>query len=309
MGGDVIADVDGKPTAGLTLTELVDRLRGPVGTLVRLELLRNGDTTPIELSLTREIVTVHSVAYRVEDDNVGYIKISEFDANTTAELKTAIAELSRRIPRDRLKGYILDLRNDPGGLLSQAVAVADTFLTHGDIVSLRGRHGEQQRFDAGPGDLLDGSHLIVLINGGSASAAEIVAAALQDDKRATIVGSQSFGKGSVQSIIPLGRGLGALRLTTARYYTPSGRSLQAQGVTPDVVVAQAIPPDVKTPEHPFSEAGLPGHLKSSGPEKLGSQTYIPPEAKDDRALQAALGLLRGTGSNAAIPTPQTQAKQ
>jgi carboxyl-terminal processing protease len=307
QGGDVIADVNGNPTDGLTLTQLVDRLRGAVGTTVRLELIRKGDTAPIKLSLTREIVTLHSVTHRMEGDDVGYIKISEFNDNTTTELKKAIIALSRTTSRDRLKGYILDLRNDPGGLLNQAVSVSDAFLTHGEIVSLRGRHGEHQRFDASPGDLIDGSPLIVLVNGGTASASEIVAAALQDDKRATVVGSQSFGKGSVQSIIPLGKGLGALRLTTGRYYTPSGRSLQATGVTPDIVVLQTISQTDKPPEHPISEAGLRGHLKSAGPEKMGSQNFIPREPKDDRALQEALGLLRGTVTDAAFPPPQKQA--
>ena len=306
-GGDVIARVDGRSTDGLTLAELADTLRGPAGTTVELELIRKDNTSPVDLTLTRQMITLRTVAYRPEGDDVGYIKISAFDDNTTAGLKKAIADLSRRIPRDRLKGYILDLRNDPGGLLDQAVSVSDAFLTHGEIVSLRGRHGEHQLFDASPGDLIDGSPLIVLVNGGSASASEIVAAALQDDKRATIVGSQSFGKGSVQTIVPLGKGLGALRLTTGRYYTPSGRSLQAQGITPDIVVLQTTPQADQTLQHPYSEAGLRGHLKSSGPEKDGSQTFIPSDPKDDRALQKALALLRGTVTNAAFPPSQRQA--
>ncbi len=306
-GGDVIAEVNGKSTEGLTLTQLVETLRGQPGTQVRLELTRKGDTTPIDLTLMRRIITVHSVHDRIEGDNIGYIRIAQFDDTTTGELKNAIADLSREIPKDRLKGYILDLRNNPGGLLDQAVTVSDAFLTRGEIVSIRGRDKEYQRFDATSGDLTKGSPLIVLINGGSASASEIVAGALQDQKRATVVGSQSFGKGSVQSIIPLGKGHGALRLTTGRYFTPSGRSLQAQGVTPDIVVLQTVPEAALALQHPFSEAGLRGHLKSSGPEKTGSQTFIPPDPKEDRALQEALGLLRGTVANAAFPPRQKQA--
>ena len=306
-GGDVIAQVNGNPTKELTLTQLVETLRGQPGTKVRLELTRKGDAAPIDLTLTRRIIAVHSVHDRIEGDNVGYIKIAQFDDTTTGELKNTIADLSRRIPKDRLKGYILDLRNNPGGLLDQAVSVSDAFLTRGEIVSIRGRRGEYQQFVAKRGDLIDGSPLIVLVNGGSASASEIVASALQDQKRATVVGSQSFGKGSVQSIIPLGKEYGALRLTTGRYFTPSGRSLQAQGVTPDIVVLQTVPEAERTLQHPISEAGLRGHLKSSGPEKTGSQTYIPPDPKEDRALQEALGLLRGSVANDAFPPWQKQA--
>jgi carboxyl-terminal processing protease len=305
-GGDVIAEVNGKSTAGMTLPQVADKLRGPVGTEVHLELIRKDAAAPIELTLTRQIITLHSVQAHVEGNDVGYIRISEFDDTTTDELKKAIGELSGKIPRSQLKGYILDLRNDPGGLLSQAVSVSDAFLNHGEIVSIRGRNNEYQRFDATSGDLIGGSPLIVLTNGGTASASEIVAGALQDQKRATIVGSQSFGKGSVQTIIPLGKAYGALRLTTGRYYTPSGRSLQAQGITPDIEVLQTVPQPMRALQHPFSEASLRGHLKSAGPEKSGSQTYIPPDPKDDRALQQALALLRGTVASAG-PVPQKQA--
>ena len=184
--------------------------------------------------------------------------------------------------------------------------MSDAFLTRGEIVSIRGRDKDFQQYDATPGDLIDGRPLIVLINGGSASASEIVAGALQDHKRATMVGSQSFGKGSVQTILPLGKGRGALRLTTGRYYTPFGRSLQAQGITPDIEVLQTVPQEVRAQEHPDSEAGLLGHLKSDGPEKLGSQTFVPSDPKEDRALQKALALLRGSTTSAAVPPQQKQ---
>jgi carboxyl-terminal processing protease len=224
------------------------------------------------------------------------------------DLKQAMQGFAGNIPADRLKGYIIDLRNNPGGLLDQAVRVAGAFLTSGEIVSIRGRDAsEVQHFNAAPGDLIDGKPLIVLINGGSASASEIVAGALQDQKRATIIGTRTFGKASVQTIIPLGQGNGALRLTTARYYTPSGRSLQAQGVAPDIEVLQDVPKEAADREQLRSEANLPGHLKAEGTEATGSQSYVPPDAKDDKALQTALGLLRGTIANPAFPPNATQA--
>jgi carboxyl-terminal processing protease len=239
---------------------------------------------------------------------VGYVRITQFSGRVSDDLKQAVQTLAANIPADRLKGYIIDLRNNPGGLLDQAVRVAGAFLTSGEIVSIRGREAsEVQHFNAAPGDLIDGKPLIVLINGGSASASEIVAGALQDQKRATVIGSRTFGKASVQTIIPLGQGNGALRLTTARYYTPSGHSLQAQGIAPDIEVLQDVPKEVADREHARSEANLPGHLKAEGAEQTGSQSYIPPDAKNDKALQTALGLLRGTMTNAAFPPNPQQA--
>jgi carboxyl-terminal processing protease len=193
-------------------------------------------------------------------------------------------------------------------LLDQAVRVAGAFLTSGEIVSIRGRDPDRvQRFNAAPGDIIDGKPLIVLINGGSASASEIVAGALQDNKRATILGSRSFGKASVQTIIPLGQGNGALRLTTARYYTPSGHSLQAQGIAPDIEVLQDVPKELAAQVQPRSESNLPGHLKAEGEEEKGSQAFIPREAKDDKALQTAIALIRGTETNQAFPPTPKQA--
>ena len=308
LAGDEITAIDGKATTGLPLDEVVTKLRGSVGSKVTLAITRHGKPSPFNVTLTREIIKERPVTYRAEGDNVGYIRISEFNGLVSDELKTAIDKLSAKIPAGQLKGYVLDLRNNPGGLLDQAIAVCDDFLRQGEIVSTRGRDSdENQRFDAKPGDLTHGKPLIVLINGGSASASEIVAGALQDQKRGTILGTRSFGKGSVQTIIPLGLGNGALRLTTARYYTPSGRSIQAQGIKPDIEVLEQVPKDVQSRESAISEASLPGHFKAQGQEYKGSQSYVPPDPKDDRALQTALALLRGTETNPAFPPYQNQA--
>jgi carboxyl-terminal processing protease len=204
-----------------------------------------------------------------------------------------------------VKGYVIDLRNNPGGLLDQAISVSDTFLERGEIVSTRGRDPEEtQRFNARPGDLTKGKPVIVLINGGSASASEIVAGALQDHRRATLLGTRSFGKGSVQTIIPMGSGNGALRLTTARYFTPSGRSIQAKGITPDIEVLQDVPEEIQARAavtETRGESSLRGHLQAEGDEQSGSQSYVPPDTKDDKALNMALDLIRGTKINPAFP--------
>jgi carboxyl-terminal processing protease len=309
LAGDVINEVDGALVKGLTLSQAVDKMRGAPGTQVHLEIARKGKDAPISLTLVREIIKVSAVRQQVEGDDVGYIRISQFSGRVADDLKQAVQTLSGKIPADQLKGYILDLRNNPGGLLDQAVRVAGAFLTSGEIVSVRGRDpSEVQHFNAAPGDLANGKPLIVLINGGSASASEIVAGALQDQKRATIVGTRTFGKASVQTIIPLGQGNGALRLTTARYYTPSGHSLQAQGIKPDIEALQDVPKEVADRELPVrSEANLPGHLKAEGDEATGSQSYIPADPKNDKALQMALGLLRGTVTNDAFPPNPKQA--
>jgi carboxyl-terminal processing protease len=307
LAGDVITRVDDQPVKGLALDTVVGKLRGPVGSQVKLEISRKDASEPIRVTLTRETIKIQSVKDRVEGDDVGYIRITQFNDPTTDELKVALKDLANKIPE--AKGYILDLRNNPGGLLDQAVSVSDTFLKQGEIVSIRGRApDESQRFDAKSGDLIHGKPLIVLINGGTASAAEIVSGALQDHKRATILGTRSFGKGSVQTIVPLGDGNGALRLTTARYYTPSGRSIQAQGITPDIMVSEQVPEDIAARITSVSEASLRGHLRATGAEEKGSQSYVPPDAKDDRALQTALALLRGTETNPAFPPNSTQAR-
>jgi carboxyl-terminal processing protease len=309
LAGDIINQVDGAPVKGLTLSEAVDKMRGTPGTEVRLEIVRKGKEAPLNLTLVREVIKVSAVRQQAEGDDVGYIRITQFSGRVADDLKQAVQTLSGKIPADRLKGYVLDLRNNPGGLLDQAVRVAGAFLISGEIVSVRGRDpSEVQRFNAAPGDLIDGKPLIVLINGGSASASEIVAGALQDQKRATIIGTRTFGKASVQTIIPLGQGNGALRLTTARYYTPSGHSLQAQGVAPDIEVLQDVPKEVADQQaQTRSEANLPGHLKAEGDEQTGSQSYVPPDPNNDKALQMALGLLRGTETNPAFPPNPKQA--
>ena len=241
-----------------------------------------------------------------EEGQVGYIRITSFNEQTFDGLKNAIDKIQADIGKDKVQGYIIDLRNDPGGLLDQAIAVSDAFLNQGEIVSTRGRHADEtQRYNAHAGDLIEGKPIIVLVNGGSASASEIVAGALQDHRRATILGTRSFGKGSVQTIIPLGAN-GALRLTTARYYTPSGASIQAKGIVPDIEVTQPLPPDLAADASQVEskgEASLKGHLavQDGGKEATGSSAYVPPEAKDDKQLQYALDLLRGLQSNAAFP--------
>jgi len=241
---------------------------------------------------------------KVEGGDVGYIRITQFTEQTTDGLRTAITQITNQIPNDKLKGYVIDLRNNPGGLLDQAVSVSGAFLDHGEIVSTRGRDPEEtERFNARSGDLTKGKPVIVLINGGSASASEIVAGALQDQRRATLVGTRSFGKGSVQTIIPLGSGNGALRLTTARYFTPSGRSIQAKGISPDIEVLQDVPEEVRAVSmiEIEGESSLRGHLKGEGAEEAGSQSYVPADEKDDKALAMALELLRGTKTNPAFP--------
>jgi carboxyl-terminal processing protease len=247
------------------------------------------------------------VRSRVEADDIAYIRVTTFNEQTTEGLKKSIADLQGQIG-DKLKGYIIDLRNNPGGLLEEAVTVSDSFLDRGEIVSTRGRNAEEtQRRTAHPGDLTKGKPVIVLINGGSASASEIVAGALQDHKRATLIGTRSFGKGSVQTIIPLGSGNGALRLTTARYYTPSGRSIQAKGIVPDIEVLQDVPDELKSRTDTKGEASLRGHLKNGTDEKTGSQSYVPPDAKDDKALKTADDLLHGIKSSATAPATSDKA--
>jgi carboxyl-terminal processing protease len=301
MANDYITHIDDEPVQGLTLNQAVDKMRGPVNTSIKLRIMRKGQDKPVEMTLTRDVIKVLSVRSHSEGDDVGYIRITQFTEQTTEGLKKAIADLTAQ-DGDKLKGFVIDLRNNPGGLLDQAIAVCDAFLERGEIVSTRGRNADEiQRFSAKPGDLTKGKPVIVLINGGSASASEIVAGAMQDHKRATILGTRSFGKGSVQTIIPLGSGNGALRLTTARYFTPSGHSIQAKGIVPDIEVLQDVPDDLKVRTDTKGEASLRGHLKAEGEEETGSQAYVPPDAKDDKALHAALGLIRGEQKNAAFP--------
>jgi carboxyl-terminal processing protease len=300
--GDIITHLDDEPVQGLTLDQAVEKMRGPEHSVIRLRITRKGAEAPIELAIARARVQLHSVRAKVEGSDVGYIRITQFTEQTTDGVRTAIRQIASQIPNDKLKGYVIDLRNNPGGLLDQAISVSGAFLERGEIVSIRGRDLETERFRARASDLTKGKPVIVLINGGSASASEIVAGALQDHRRATLVGTRSFGKGSVQTIIPLGAGNGALRLTTARYFTPSGRSIQAKGISPDIEVVQDIPEELKARTTEIEgESSLRGHLKGEGGEEAGSQSYVPADQKDDKALAMALELLRGTKTNPAFP--------
>jgi carboxyl-terminal processing protease len=235
--GDLITHLDGSPVQGLTLPEAVEKMRGPVNSDIALTIRREGQE-PFDVKLTRAIIKIQSVRSHLEGNNIGYIRVTSFNEQTDVGLNNAMKNLKQQA-NNKLIGVILDLRNNPGGLLDQAVAVSDAFLEKGEIVSTRGKRAEEaQRYNARPGDIASGLPVAVLINGGSASASEIVAGALQDHHRAVLIGTKSFGKGSVQTIIPLA-GHGAMRLTTARYYTPSGRSIQARGIDPDIVVEAA----------------------------------------------------------------------
>ena len=294
MAGDLISAIDGEAVLGLTLNQAVDKMRGPVNTAVKLTVLRGSQKEPREVKLTRAVIQIKSVRSRQEGDDIGYIRITQFSEQTFDGVKQALQKFQQDMPGDKLKGYVLDLRNNPGGLLDQSVSVSNAFLERGEIVSTRGRNADEtQRYNARPGDISKGKPVIVLINGGSASASEIVAGALQDHKRATILGTRSFGKGSVQTIIPLGQNNGALRLTTARYYTPSGRSIQAKGIDPDIQILQDVPDELKGKDETKGEASLKGHLKNGEDEKGGSQAYVPPDQSKDKQLNAALDILRG----------------
>jgi carboxyl-terminal processing protease len=296
MAGDVITAIDDEAVQGLTLNQAVDKMRGAVNSSVRLKINRKGVSDPVELKLTRDVIRIRSVRSRSEGD-VGYIRITQFNEQTFDGLKNSIDTINKDIGQDKLKGYVIDLRNNPGGLLDQAISVSDAFLEKGEIVSTRGRNADEtQRYNARAGDLTKGKPVVVLVNGGSASASEIVAGALQDHKRATIIGTRSFGKGSVQTIIPLGSN-GAVRLTTARYYTPSGRSIQAKGIEPDVQVTNDVPAELKGKDETKGEASLKGHLKNGEDEQGGSSAYVPPDPKNDKQLNFALDLLRGVKVN------------
>ncbi len=295
---DYITHIDGTQILGMTLSDAVDKMRGRVNTDVLLTVVRKGVDEPFEVKLTRDIITIKSVKYNREGD-IGYIRITSFNEQTADLLDDAIMDPTKQIGASRLRGFIVDLRNNPGGLLDQAISVSDEFMDGGEIVSTRGRHPEDtQRYNARSGDVTSGRPVIVLLNGGSASASEIVAGALQDHRRATILGTRSFGKGSVQTIIPLGSD-GALRLTTARYYTPSGRSIQAKGIDPDIVVNQT-PPEEKKTSTKTGESALPGHLAAEeGDEVAGSDSFVPKDKKDDKQLLYAIDLLNGARKDAA----------
>ena len=296
--GDFVTHIDNEAVLGLTLQEAVEKMRGPVNSNIKL-MIRRGGGDPFEVTLTRAVIRVQSVRSRVEGE-LGYVRITSFTEQTESGLKNAIDRI-RQQAGNKLKGLVLDMRNNPGGLLDQAIAVSDAFLDKGEIVSTRGRRNDEaQRFNAKPGDLLNGLPIVVLINGGSASASEIVAGALQDHRRAILLGTRSFGKGSVQTIIPMGN-QGAIRLTTARYYTPSGRSIQAQGIDPDIVVEPARLEKVDQPRA-RRESDLRGALRNDQQQGQGQPPQQPgqggeqpaaAEGTEDYQLQRAFDLLRG----------------
>lgn len=293
QAGDLISHLDGEQVLGLTLNDAVERMRGAVGTTIVLTIMREG-VEPFDVSITRDKIRIESVRHEVKGD-VGYVRITNFSEQTEAGLNKSVRELKKEIG-DNLVGFVIDLRNNPGGLLDQAVSVSDAFLERGEIVSTRGRRAETaQRFNAEPGDITGGLPVVVLINGGSASASEIVAGALQDHRRAILLGTRSFGKGSVQTIMPLGRD-GAMKLTTQRYYTPSGRSIQAKGIDPDIEVPQAKLEYLAGAGR--SEADLRGALDTDGNgKKRKPEDHGEAEAEDEKPVDyqliRAIDLIRG----------------
>ncbi|OIQ31441.1 MAG: peptidase S41 [Alphaproteobacteria bacterium MedPE-SWcel] len=289
--GDFITHVDGESLLGLSLDEAVELMRGPVGSEIIITVVREGEDEPFDISIIRDTITMTAVRARTEGDTV-VLRVTTFNEQTTPNLEESLREQIEELGgMDSVNGIVLDLRNNPGGLLNQAISVADSFLESGEIVSTRGRNPEDgERFNATPGDLVGGKPVVVLINGGSASASEIVAGALQDHRRAIVVGTKSFGKGSVQTVMPL-RGDGAMRLTTARYYTPSGRSIQALGVSPDIVVEQPRRRPETEEEEPASsvfsqrsEADLRGSLNN---DSLSEDEVRQIEADREKAEKAA----------------------
>ncbi len=310
--GDFISKIDGEAVMGTTLSEAVEKMRGKPGTKIELTVLREGVNDPMIFTMKRAIIKIQSVRARREGDVV-YARITSFSERAADSLEKEVTNIKKEIGKD-FKGVVLDLRNNPGGLLDQAIAVSDLFLDQGEIVSTKGRVADSnKRFDATKGDIIDGEPIVVIVNGGSASASEIVAGALQDHKRAIVVGTKSFGKGSVQTVIPLSESKGAMRLTTSRYYTPSGRSIQAEGIKPDIVVEQAKVEPIKASSKMTSEASLRKHLK--GPDEVAakddakaandngkssenaksdsSADEIPTSSEKDYQLARALDLLKG----------------
>jgi carboxyl-terminal processing protease len=305
LTNDLIVELDGTQVMGMSLDEAVDMMRGPVGSKIKLTVIREGADAPLEFELARDIIAMRAVRWSIEDD-VALLRLIRFSEQAYIGVQQAIEEIYEERDGVAPKGIILDLRNNPGGLVDQAVYVTDAFLKQGAVVLTRGRADrESGRYDAKPDELdarIADVPLVVLINGGSASAAEIVAGALQDHKRATLVGTRSFGKGSVQSIISLGPN-GAMRLTTARYYTPNNRSIQAAGIHPDITVTQVVPEELAGHDEIIGEAALAGQI-GGGTEEIatvGSSVYVPAEPEEDTQLQYAIRLIKGEETNSAFP--------
>ncbi|EFL89592.1 S41 family peptidase [Ahrensia sp. R2A130] len=304
LSGDLVSQIDGVNVRGLSLQEGVDKMRGLINTPIVLTILRKGADKPMKITIVRDKIVLKSVKSRVIDGDVGYLDVNGFTEQTLKGLKEAIAKIREEVKDEDLKGYVVDLRLNPGGLLGQAIGVSDSFLNRGEIVSTRGRaKGDVQRNNATPGDLTRGKPVIVLINGGSASASEIVAGALQDHRRATVIGTRSFGKGSVQTIIPLGNDKGALRITTALYYTPSGCSIQGKGIDPDIIIDQPLPVELQGRVEARGESNLRNSIEGESQDDSGSGSfaYVPPDPKDDLQLNHALDLLRGIKKDASFP--------
>jgi carboxyl-terminal processing protease len=298
QAGDLVIRLDDTPVKGMSLNDAVKIMRGEPGTDIVLTIVREGLDKPLQVTITRDIIKVKSVKRRTLEPGYGYLRISQFQSKTADYLEDAIKDLKKE-NEDKLKGLVLDLRNNPGGVLNGAVAVSDAFLTKGLIVYTEGRIDDSRlRFNATPDDLLNGAPIVVLVNQGSASASEIVAGALQDHKRAIILGSKTFGKGSVQTILPLSGGT-ALKLTTARYFTPSGRSIQAEGITPDIELESLKLATVEKSLDPLSEANLSGHLdngngkKDKGKKKDDEAEDNGDLAQSDYQLYEALNMLKG----------------
>lgn len=312
MANDFIVELDGVQVQGLTLDEAVAKMRGPLGTSIKVTVFREGVNEPLEFDLTRAIIAMRAVRWTMEggetegEGDVAVLRLSRFSEQAFVGIENALQDIYEQRDGEPPEGIILDLRNNPGGLVDQSVYVADAFLKQGAVVLTRGRIPEESaRYDAQP-DALDAMiadvPVVVLINGGSASASEIVAGALQDHKRATVVGTRSFGKGSVQSVISLGPD-GAMRLTTARYYTPSNRSIQALGIKPDIEIKQVVPEEFQGRDEIIGEAGLAGHITIEGQEEssVGSSVYVPAEKAEDAQLQYAIRLISGEETDPAFP--------
>lgn len=304
QSGDYITHADGETIVGMTLSEGVSLLRGPVDTEVVITVVREGEDAPFEVTLLRQIITISAVRHRVERGTIGYLRLNTFNnAKLSRDLRRAMRDIQKELGDD-LRGYVLDMRNNPGGLLDQAIEVTDIFLDRGEIVSNRGRHPrDNERWNASRGDMADGLPIVILVNAGTASASEIVTGALQDHRRATVLGVTTFGKGLVQSVIPLGPEQ-ALRLTTARYYTPSGRSIQAVGIVPDIVIEQPRTGDEDRRRAPRRESDLRGHLENENgnadaaeeqEEALSRPVLVMDESDEpvDYQLKYALDLLEG----------------
>ncbi len=296
--GDLIVRLDDQAVKGMSLSDAVKLMRGKPGSDITLTVVREGENQPLKITVTRAVIKIRSVKSRLLEPGYGYIRITQFQANTTKNMKTSLSKLEKE-NGGKLKGVVLDLRNNPGGVLNAAVSVSDAFLKKGIIVYTEGRIADSKlTFEAQPDQVLEGAPLVVLVNGGSASASEIVAGALQDNGRAVIMGTKTFGKGSVQTIMPMSN-CAALKLTTARYFTPSGRSIQATGIEPDIVTEQAKLTRNKSDQDRLKEANLARHLQSgepAGSDKKKSekeQTSKPSTSTDDFQLREALNLLKG----------------